>query len=95
MCTPNLGFTLSKIWGVFYAFLICRYGSASIINELRDNNWYTHVKALLKKQVTRRRTRKEPKNGTNFVVEDDLAITTPLIATLKKWQHTVATSSRG
>lgn len=26
-----------------------------------------------------------------FVVEDDLAITTPLIATLKKWQHTVAT----
>lgn len=58
MCTPNLGQGKSKIWGVFYAFLICRYGSASIINELRDNNWYTHVKALLKKQVTRRRTRK-------------------------------------
>ena len=26
-----------------------------------------------------------------FVVEDDLAITTPLIATLKNWQHTEAT----
>ena len=30
-------------------FLVHRNGSAFIINELRDNNWYTHDKALLKK----------------------------------------------